>query len=215
MFILTAKMSRSSIIAAIVAAAVLLVAVVVILVSRGGTEAYNGDEAMNTAAADKNTTAATNEERVAYLESFGWKVQNEPREFLEVAIPEKFDKVYEKYNEIQKEQGFNLEKYRGKRVMKYTYDVLNHPSANGKSVYATLLVYKSKVIGGDVCSAELSGFMHGFAMPTADTAAVSGDQSENANGSNSTAQQNASSTAGATPTAGAAPTGSASASKTE
>jgi hypothetical protein len=68
------------------------------------------------------------------------------------------------YNEVQKQQGLDLEKYKGKDVIRYTYEITNYPGEEGK-VLANLIVYKNRVIGGDICSADVNGFIHGFAKP--------------------------------------------------
>ena len=44
---------------------------------------------------------------------------------------------------------------------RYTYKITNYPNYTG-DVYAKILVYKNKVIGGDVCSADANGFIHGL-----------------------------------------------------
>ena len=103
----------------------------------------------------------TEDHRRAFLSSFGWETSVEGSEAIEVTIPAKFDSVYEGYNDIQRAQGLNLERYRGKKVMRYTYAVTNYPDYEG-TVYATLLVYKDKVIGADICSADVEGFVHGL-----------------------------------------------------
>ena len=108
-----------------------------------------------------------NSDRLAFIEQFGWEVDTTPLEAVEVAIPEEFDKIYLGYNEMQKEQGLGLTKYKGKTVTRYTYNVTNYPDYTG-DVYISLLVYKNKVIGGDVCSADVGGFVHGFSAPTED-----------------------------------------------
>ena len=100
------------------------------------------------------------------LSSVG-EVKETPVEEVEVIVPESFDKVYLGYNEMQKEQGLNLSKYKGKTVTRYTYEVTNYPDYDG-TVYISLLVYKDKVIGGDVCSADVNGFVHGFEAPESD-----------------------------------------------
>jgi hypothetical protein len=102
----------------------------------------------------------TNEDRIAFLKLFGWEVEQEAVEVAEVIIPLEFDSVYQKYNEIQSGEGLNLEKYKGKSVRKYTYLVRNYEYDG--SVYANLLIYKDRVIGGDICSAKQNGFIHGF-----------------------------------------------------
>ena len=103
----------------------------------------------------------TNEDRINFLKQFEWEVNSEAIEMVEVIIPGEFDIVYKKYNEVQKVQKLNLEKFRNKAVKRYTYEITNYPNYSG-TVYANILVYKDKVIGGDICSAEINGFMHGF-----------------------------------------------------
>ena len=103
----------------------------------------------------------TNEDRINFLKQFEWEVNSEAVEMIEVIIPGEFDIVYKKYNEVQKVQKLNLEKFRNKAVKRYTYEITNYPNYSG-TVYANILVYKDKVIGGDICSAEINGFMHGF-----------------------------------------------------
>lgn len=107
---------------------------------------------------DKIKTA---DDRINFLRQFGWEVESQPVEELEVTIPAEFDKIYQSYNELQKKQGFDLTKYLKKDVNRYTYKITNYPDYTG-DVYANILVYKNKVIGGDVCSADANGFIHGL-----------------------------------------------------
>ena len=74
-----------------------------------------------------NIKAENAEQRVAFLSQFGWSFDEDPVEVAEVIIPPEFDEVYEKYNAIQKEQGFDLTKYQGKRVKRWTYAIKNYP----------------------------------------------------------------------------------------
>ena len=102
-----------------------------------------------------------NEDRVRFLSQFGWTVESEPIESAEVSVPAEFDKIFMQYNEIQKRQGLDLSKYKKKNVMRYTYKITNYEGYDG-TVYANILVYRNKVIGGDICSADIKGFLHGF-----------------------------------------------------
>ena len=97
----------------------------------------------------------------SFLSQFGWQVSAEPVEVKAVTIPAEFDKIFAAYNEMQKAQGLNLSKYKNKEVTRYTFTVTNYPDYNG-TVYANVLVYRNRVIGGDICSADVSGFVHGF-----------------------------------------------------
>lgn len=103
----------------------------------------------------------TEADRVAFLRQFGWEVKGEPIEVKEVTIPSEFDKIFMGYNEIQKRQGLDLSDYKKKKVTRYTYEITNYKEADGV-VYANLLVYRNRVIGGDLCSADATGFIHGF-----------------------------------------------------
>jgi hypothetical protein len=103
----------------------------------------------------------SNSDRVEFISGFGWQVAQTPIEEVTVSIPSEFDTVYLGYNDIQKAQGLNLAKYKGKEVVRYTYEVTNYEGYEG-TVYVNLLVYRNKVVGGDVCSASPDGFIHGF-----------------------------------------------------
>ncbi len=127
--------------------------------------AKNGDS-VGTSADNKLSLAASNEEeRLAFLNRFGWQVDKDSVEVTEVIIPEEFDEIYSSYNEIQLQQGFDLTAFAGKRVKKWTYTVTNYPGYENKiCIRANLLVLDGRVIGGDICSVEIDGFMHTFDM---------------------------------------------------
>ena len=103
----------------------------------------------------------TESDVVSFLSQFGWTVDPSPVEVKTVTIPAELDKIFAAYNELQKEQGLNLSKYKSKDVTRYTFAVTNYPSFDG-TVYANVLVYRNRVIAGDICSADPNGFIHGF-----------------------------------------------------
>ena len=98
------------------------------------------------------------EDAANFLSQFGWEIDREPTEVKTVTVPNEFDKVFSAYNEIQKAQGLNLTRYRGKEVTRYTFRVLNCKDTS-LPVWANVLVYKKRVIGGDMYSSE---FVKGF-----------------------------------------------------
>lgn len=106
-------------------------------------------------------------ERLAFLSQFGWEVEEDPVKVEEVIIPSEFNAVYEKYNQLQLEQKFDLTKYAGKTAKKWTYKIKNYPGygTDCDFIYANLLVFEGVVIGGDVSSQEQNGFMRGFDFP--------------------------------------------------
>ena len=106
----------------------------------------------------------SNEDRVAYLQSYGWEVSAEPLATEELLIPKEMDASYDDYLALQSGQGFDLSKYAGKRVKRYTYEITNYPTGE-TGILANLLIYKNTVIGGEVLSPQLDGFLHGLAMP--------------------------------------------------
>ena len=106
----------------------------------------------------------SNQDRIDYLSAYGWQVKEETLATQELQIPKEMDESYDEYLALQAEQGFDLEKYAGKRVKRYTYEITNYPSGE-TGVQANLLLYKTTVVGGEVLSPELDGFLHGLAMP--------------------------------------------------
>ena len=158
MFILTTKFTRRKAVAIVL----IIAAVLCALVFLAGIRDSQAGAASVESAAVKGIES--NEDRVAFLESFGWKVDSEPIETLEVTLPRSFNDTYAQYNALQKEQGFDLADYTGKRVKRYSYTILNYPTGE-TGMLAHLVVYKNSVIAGDVASPALSGFMHGLSMP--------------------------------------------------
>jgi hypothetical protein len=103
---------------------------------------------------------ATAFDAAEYLSGFGWEISGEPSSVRNVGIPEHFSEAYEDYNELQRSQGFDLSQYRGKSAVMYTFKILNHPAQT--NVFANVLVFNGKVIGGDVVSYAVNGFIHGL-----------------------------------------------------
>ncbi len=109
---------------------------------------------------NKSTSISSDEKGANYLASLGWKVETPAMKKETVLIPKKFTDVFNKYNALQQSQGYDLQNYAGKEVDLYTYKVTNHESTD--TVYAQLYVYKNKVIGGDIHSSSIDGFMCGL-----------------------------------------------------
>ena len=104
----------------------------------------------------------TEQDVVAFLEQFGWQVEGKAIEVKEVSVPAEFDKVYAGYNQVQLAQGLDLTRYKGKTLTRYTFKITNYEGHDG-TVLANVLVWRKKVVGGDVCSAEITnGFVQGF-----------------------------------------------------
>lgn len=159
MFIFTARLNRKRLAAG--AAALILLCGAALAVST-----VDSDTSINAAAASAAPTKVkTNEDRIAYLEHFGWQVSPEPVSVEELLIPETFDESYEEYLSLQQSQGFDLTELCGKRVKRCTYELTNYPTGE-TGVQISLLIYKNNVVGGEVFSPKLNGFLHGLERPT-------------------------------------------------
>ena len=151
MMVMTAKVSLKKILLGLAAAAALILALIGLL--GGGKSAQTSAPAMS-----------SNDGRVSFLKGFGWEVTTSPVESGQVKIPSESSPVFERYNNLQKSQGYDLSKFAGKKVMRYVYKVSNYPGAT-EPVYATLLIYKNQIIGGDVTDSAPNGQIRGFKMP--------------------------------------------------
>ena len=142
------------------AALITLIAFVPTYIDDGSTQTGSTaqDSAPATVSYDKVKTA---QDAAAFLKQFGWEVNTSSIRTVKVTLPAEFDKVFVGYNELQKRQGLDLSKYKNKDVTRYTFEVSNYPGAQG-TVYANVLVYRNRVIGGDLCSADVTGFVAGF-----------------------------------------------------
>lgn len=161
MVIMTAKVSKSKLIAI---ALIVLVAVILLVVCLTNSEKSGSAPAAENTAQAAPSELKTNDDRVAYLASYGWEVAQEPVQTQEVRIPTEPSEVFERYNDLQVSQGFDLHNYAGKSVKRYVYQISNYPDTED-TYYATLLVYKNAVIGGDVSSSAQGGVMHSLCMP--------------------------------------------------
>lgn len=154
MFVLSVKTGKRKVVAVLAAVLVVgtAVTVAVKLNHSAPTAEGNGQK--------YSLAAGSNEERIAFFKQFGWEVTPEPIVTGEVTVPLKFDDVYLRYNNIQQEQGLDLTPYAGKTCKQYVYSITNYPEQ--ETMRGTLLVYGGKVVGGDLCTPALDGFMTGF-----------------------------------------------------
>ena len=153
MFIITTKFSKRRVLAAI---AVLALALALIVLPRACRKAGEAP----------SIPAETNEQRVAYLVSLGWEVNEQPIETLSVTLGDTLEEPYESYNALQLEQGFDLNRCCGKTLSRYTYVVTNYPDAS-LPCQADLYVCDGAVAAGDIVCTGENGFMAPLAFPAA------------------------------------------------
>lgn len=152
MFMLTLKFNRKTAVFIVIMVSLVLIGIILL------AGAHNAAVKNRT---DSPVTAVKNEEsRCRYLEQYGWKVKSPALSCENVVIPRSFSDVFNAYNELQKQQGFDLSEYCGLEAELYTYGVTNYE--NEENVVAQLYIRNGCVIGGDVHSTELDGFMVGI-----------------------------------------------------
>ncbi|MGN1340134.1 MAG: DUF4830 domain-containing protein [Oscillospiraceae bacterium] len=105
----------------------------------------------------------TNQQRLEYIQSFGWNTGITHSDVKEVRIPVNFDEVYEEYNDLQKKQGFDLRSYRAHSVKKYTYEI-SKSDDDPVQLYAELLVENGEIIGADITSGRAGDLLTALAV---------------------------------------------------
>ena len=151
MFVYSFKASKKQIVSMILCAVMLIAVLVVAIFCSTG----------NASAQTYQPVKGNNEnDRVTFLTGLGYEIDTSAPTVREILIPDEFDEVFENYNKVQQQADMDLKPYRGKRVKCWSYRVLNIPEQG--EVLANLFVYKGKIIGGDISSTALDGFMHGL-----------------------------------------------------
>ena len=148
MMVMTTKLDIKKI--GIILAAIAAVILAIVLIFGGGNDTQTA-----------TTAISSNDARVKFLQDMGWEVSTSPTESSQVRIPEQQSEVFSRYNTLQKSQGYDLSQYAGKAVMRYVYKVNNFPGAT-EPVYATLLVYKNQIVGGDITNTAAKGAVQGL-----------------------------------------------------
>lgn len=151
MFIITAKLLPRRAVAAIAGALILIGVCALAFATRPSGQAA------------EELRAATAEERVAYLTRCGWEIEPQPIETLQMKLPDPLEEPYISYNMLQKEQGFDLTPYCGKRLQRYTYLVRNYPGRS--DCQANLYLADGTIVAGDIVCTGEDGFMQGLRFP--------------------------------------------------
>lgn len=145
MFIINLKFSLARIVALLIAVTALFIATVAISLERFENKAVSATITEGFSAYD-------------YICSFGPTVDQSGLMTDEIVVPKNFNDVYNSYNEIQKSQGFDLAKYKGCTLVRYTYPVTDYPDKE-QTVFAEILTYNDIVVGADIYSTSVDGFI--------------------------------------------------------
>ncbi len=144
MFVVNFKLFNRRAVAAYVLGSVAVIGFFILLINSS-----NGS-------ADKDIICSSESSVADYIASFGYEIGE--AKIDEIIIPETFNDVYDNYNDIQKSQGFDLAMYKGEKVRRYTYRVLNYHDQD-INVFAEVLIFDEKVIAADVYTTEVDGFI--------------------------------------------------------
>lgn len=155
MMVMTAKVDIKKVIIVLAVIAAVIIGIV----------ALSGGDDTPTVATSA-ATMASNDDRVRFLTELGWQVSTSPTESSQVRIPKDSSEVFDRYNALQISQGYDLTPYMGKNVMRYVYKIENYPNAT-EPVYATLLIHKNQIIGGDITDTAAKGLIQGLKKVTA------------------------------------------------
>ncbi len=147
MVVMTAKVSKKKLLL-LAAAVVAVIAVLVFCLKNPGLQT--------------DTAEGQADARAAFLSSFGYSVGEAPVQTETVRIPTEPSEVFDRYNALQKSQGYDLSALAGRSVTRYVYKL---EDAGDGEWYATVLEYRGEIVGGDVSNSAPGGQMHGFARP--------------------------------------------------
>lgn len=109
-------------------------------------------------------TLATNEQRVAYLESLGWQVLPEPVATMDLQLPEDLKAQWGDYLKLQTQQGMPMADCAGQVVRRFTYTVTNYPDVPD-GVQVNLFTCGDRLVGGDIIATGENGFQTGLTFP--------------------------------------------------
>jgi hypothetical protein len=128
-------------IAAVLLCAFLLTAVCFLVTSeRKGSVA---ETASNDETGRFFTEVSDMKSRLKFFNQFNIKIKPGSEIKDEITVPEKFNVTYKYYNTLQKQAGFNLEKFKGVKAERAVYRM-----KTGELV--TILIYKGNVIAGHI-----------------------------------------------------------------
>ncbi len=151
MFVYSFRASTVKLFAVMVLAVAALVSLAIFVPSYGDTQAAGAGVVYD--------GIRTESDRISLLTNLGLHVKgNAPIEEVSFRLPEELDRALAGYNELQREQGFDLSRYKKKTLTRYTYELTDYEGYEG-TVYANLLLFHDRVVAGDICSADPTGFV--------------------------------------------------------
>ncbi|MEG1049934.1 MAG: DUF4830 domain-containing protein [Oscillospiraceae bacterium] len=149
MFVLTVNKKRIGRVLAAIACVVAIGAAAV------GAKSFVFRDA-DVSAKPKKLKLQTTMEMVEYISDKGFCADVQTAQVMEVEIPKKFDENFVGFNEkIKETDGMSLEKYKGDKVNKWTFDIIDYGKGeneekggkDSKKAVAVLLVKRERLVG--------------------------------------------------------------------
>lgn len=95
------------------------------------------------------------------LHRFGWEVDSLPVETETFLLSQQ---PGDSYLALQQAAGFDLRDDVGHEITRYTFTVTNYPTGE-RGILADIFLREGQVVGGDIRTSGINGFMHSLVMP--------------------------------------------------
>ena len=119
---------------------------------------------VRSAAPCEAVTLATNEQRVAYLESLGWQVLPEPVATMDLPLPEDLKAQWGDYLKLPTQQGMPMAACAGLVVRRFAYTGAGGPGGPGGG-RGGRGACGDRLVGGDIIATGENGFLTGLTFP--------------------------------------------------
>ncbi len=99
--------------------------------------------------------------RRAFIESYHICLSPLAPSIENYTVPVSFSPTEEAYELLQNEMGLSLCSHKGKTLIKYTYEMINHPESYTAPVCVHLFMLGDRVVAADVCNPDPeAGFLY-------------------------------------------------------
>ncbi|MGL5972666.1 MAG: DUF4830 domain-containing protein [Oscillospiraceae bacterium] len=96
-----------------------------------------------------NTNDGVEDNKISFLKDKDLKVKKDPVQVVEVIVPKEMENDYLEYNELQLKQGFDMRKYKGKKLKQWTYKI------EGKSnFFVSILELDKEIVGCHITDSQ-------------------------------------------------------------
>ncbi len=102
--------------------------------------------------------AETKSDISKFADFFGLKIADEPVYTKNIVIPDNFNDIYLQYNDLQKQIGLDLEKYKAQNCTLNSYEIISPESQ--KECVLNLIIFDDRIIGGDISERIYGGKMY-------------------------------------------------------